>query len=1046
MERKQKFIVGLTLISLLTSGVAPLTFVSAQTCDPDALVPVSYGQRGPAVQNAQACLIEAGYDIPAGATGYYGSQTRRAVQAFYADWYGTWHGNNLGPRGVNELKSRLAAVPQPPTGGISQEVLQQVLSLLQQGKTAEALALLLTALGQPSATPTPPTATPTGEVSVSLAPDNPSAGTLIAGQTNATLLKFVVSNTTNQTVTVTSLKVKRGGVSSDSTLSNVYLYANDQRVSDPASLSAGYANFTGLNVQVPANSSVTFAVVADVAGGTAGQTVNVSVQSANDVGGVSVTGNFPISGNTFTIASTPSDFASVSVSNVQPSAAGTVNAGTNAYSVFSANVQVNNRDVLLKNLRLRMIGSIAQNDLQNFALFVDGQQVATSSLGSDNYVSFVPSSPVTLRAGARNLDVRADIVGGSTRQFSFSLRYPSDLNVVDSQYNAGVQVSGVPTTTATITIAGGSLTVQRLPLPTSYVVKDSRKALAKFEFRAYGEPVKVESLTVRSSWTGAVSGLRNGAIYVNGVQVGPTLNISTSTSGTQFNNLNFVVNPGTPATVEVWADVVDPASSTQPATTVTDLAVTLLAGSNNAQATQSLNLLNVPSANVAGDQLSVVSGQAQLLKNVSYGDQTFVRGKQGAKIASYVISANQYEGLRVTNFTVNLSTTTVYQNLRLSVNPQDVRGAPASSNNFSLNLSVPAGGQQVVDVLADILTSAPTGTVTSSASVNYTTDSGVSGSSSVNGQSVTVSTQGTLTASLSPNTPPSQYVLTNSSGVEFLRVKLTADNKEAIKVEEVTVQATTTVPGFFQNINVNGYSQGTWQNAGSATSSVTFTGLNIQVPQNGTLDLVVKADVAPWTGVNATTGVTTTFAVTNIKYRGVDSGLQATTTGAGGNTMTVYRSKLDASLAYTGTPGPSSVHDVANLTLRVSSNETGYQSADFESVNFTFRGTALPSATFTVKLLEGSVEIATGSTATSTGNVHTVTLNIPSTYRETGATRTLTVRIDSSGFDSSAGKQFTMAVESASDLKWNDRVSGVSGVNLDVLTSPLSNLAVTVRY
>lgn len=89
--------------------VVNLNFASAQGCDPDALKPVRYGQSGSAVKNAQACLIEAGYDIPAGATGYYGSQTRSAVQAFYEDWYGPWSGNSLGPRGVTELKNMLAA-------------------------------------------------------------------------------------------------------------------------------------------------------------------------------------------------------------------------------------------------------------------------------------------------------------------------------------------------------------------------------------------------------------------------------------------------------------------------------------------------------------------------------------------------------------------------------------------------------------------------------------------------------------------------------------------------------------------------------------------------------------------------------------------------------------------------------------------------------------------------------------------------------------------------------------------------------------------------
>jgi hypothetical protein len=99
-------------LSLLFGGFYFASSVKAESCDPEALVPVSYGQRGSAVRNAQACLMEAGYDIPAGATGYYGEQTRRAVQAFYQDWYGNWDGRRLGPRGVAELKSRLAAAPE----------------------------------------------------------------------------------------------------------------------------------------------------------------------------------------------------------------------------------------------------------------------------------------------------------------------------------------------------------------------------------------------------------------------------------------------------------------------------------------------------------------------------------------------------------------------------------------------------------------------------------------------------------------------------------------------------------------------------------------------------------------------------------------------------------------------------------------------------------------------------------------------------------------------------------------------------------------------
>lgn len=74
---------------------------SAATCNSSALTSVAYGQSGVHVANIQQCLINAGYNIPAGATGYYGTQTQTAVKEFYRVRLnmGDWHGNSVGPQG-----------------------------------------------------------------------------------------------------------------------------------------------------------------------------------------------------------------------------------------------------------------------------------------------------------------------------------------------------------------------------------------------------------------------------------------------------------------------------------------------------------------------------------------------------------------------------------------------------------------------------------------------------------------------------------------------------------------------------------------------------------------------------------------------------------------------------------------------------------------------------------------------------------------------------------------------------------------------------------
>jgi len=102
----------LYLIATIIYLVTPFTYAAQKTnCQPDTLVPVKYRQSGSAVRNLQACLIQAGYSIPAGVTGYYGLQTVNAVKKFYADWYGTWSGLSIGPQGIAHLKQVVTKAP-----------------------------------------------------------------------------------------------------------------------------------------------------------------------------------------------------------------------------------------------------------------------------------------------------------------------------------------------------------------------------------------------------------------------------------------------------------------------------------------------------------------------------------------------------------------------------------------------------------------------------------------------------------------------------------------------------------------------------------------------------------------------------------------------------------------------------------------------------------------------------------------------------------------------------------------------------------------------
>lgn len=95
---------------IFTGFVVTLPQSAVAACSSGSLSQVGYGMSGAGVSALQTCLIEAGFSIPAGATGYYGNQTVTAVREFYAHELGmpTWNGRSMGPRGRSALVGRLA--------------------------------------------------------------------------------------------------------------------------------------------------------------------------------------------------------------------------------------------------------------------------------------------------------------------------------------------------------------------------------------------------------------------------------------------------------------------------------------------------------------------------------------------------------------------------------------------------------------------------------------------------------------------------------------------------------------------------------------------------------------------------------------------------------------------------------------------------------------------------------------------------------------------------------------------------------------------------
>ena len=222
----------------------------------------------------------------------------------------------------------------------------------------------------------------TGPVTAMLASTNPASSTLVAGQATADVAHFAFSGTG----TVTTVTLQRIGVSADATLSNVYLFDGATRLTDAASVTnGGMITFSSPSGLFMVNGSKTISVRSDIDGSSNGQTVGVKLVSFMTTGATAVNAN--VSSNLHSVAS--ATLAAVAAGTVTPTNS-TINPGV-SQTLWQSTLNVTQRDVWLKRIAFRQIGSAPASAMQNFKLYVNGTQVGSTvaSIDSMGYATLI---------------------------------------------------------------------------------------------------------------------------------------------------------------------------------------------------------------------------------------------------------------------------------------------------------------------------------------------------------------------------------------------------------------------------------------------------------------------------------------------------------------------------------------------------------------------------------------------------------------------------------------------------------------------------------
>lgn len=783
-------------------------------------------------------------------------------------------------------------------------------------------------------------------LTVALSSNTPASATIIAtGLTNAqaavpfTTVNFTASS--DGDVKITNLKFRRAGISSDSDIDSLYLFDGESRLTDAVSISSAVATFNNANglFTVPKGTTKSITLKGDLYyNATSGKTIGFSLVEAASVttDGATVTGSFPMAGNLMSTA-VAADLGRLSFGSYTnyPSATDQSISTGDDQEVFSLVAQSNEQPLSIERMVFTAVGSIQTADLKNFKLYSNGTKVAeVAAMNSDNQVVFDISPAIDISKGSsKTLSLRANIDNGSTRTFYFSLQYAPDVKVKDTTY--GVYVLPYNQTWSTIKPTGnykvseGSLSITKsTDSPTDDIVVDGTNVvLAKYDFKASGENIKIKELNLIASTTPA-GGIDNGKVYVDGVQVGSTKDIATNNATTTFTfGSTFIVAAGATAKVQIIGDVKTAAGSSY--ANGSKVLIAIAPGSSNAQRMTSLGTFNSPASgaelSVPANILTMSTASMTVNKFSGYGSQTMVAGSNGAKVGSMVLSAAASQGVNVSSITIALSSSEAssINNLYLKDNATgaqlgDIKVTPTVSNVFSVNFSLAASATKVIDIYADLATDATPGSWAASASAN--------GSGAVTGNSVTASEQELQSMTIGSGNlyvnngshPDADILLAGTNDNYMGEFTFTAAN-EGYTISKLLLKvlnnfATSTAGITIKYTDKAGAEKTASQvfvtNSGSYTTAA-FTGLTMYVPKDTDKSLKVYVNltsIASGATSGATSGIyldkDTSFTATG------DSGVTKSDVGTGdlnGNAFIVRKSKPTfARQAVTGTPSTGS--------------------------------------------------------------------------------------------------------------------------------------------
>lgn len=304
-----------------------------------------------------------------------------------------------------------------------------------------------------------------GALEVSLNDATPASSTLPLSASSVKLATFDLT-AADDDVVVSNLVVTRGGVGKAGDWDALYLYEGAKRITTGRTINNDTNTATfAVNLTVDAGTTKSLILVGDVAAAAGASNQHYFyLASAADVtsGALSVAGDFPVAGNTFTMG------GAQTVVNTLTVAAGTAPSqptiGQLDAEVASIKLTAGaTNDIAVHQFAITQGGSLSSDKMINLRLLRGTDEVATAAGFDGDRATFVLASPYIIPKGQnKSFYVRADINGGRTTDtIKLYVDETTDVVAIDQQYGYGAVITNNfgSALATTLTLKGGDVTV-----------------------------------------------------------------------------------------------------------------------------------------------------------------------------------------------------------------------------------------------------------------------------------------------------------------------------------------------------------------------------------------------------------------------------------------------------------------------------------------------------------------------------------------------------------------------------------------------------------